>query len=149
MSKSSPSRPSARVPKLVLPSSENVIPQGGQSWGNYWTLITAMAVLLFVIYIAANGQIAAWLKLFVYATPSSVQPGSAQTGVRTPSTTGSPSLANSALASLMSEGFVDPSAYPSPTPGQGSSPATQASPVTGTIVSATFSELEAQAFGAF
>ena len=64
----------SKVP--TQPELQALAPEAGQDWSGYWTTVTAMALFLFVLYIAANGLIIQWLKLFVYATPSSVQPSS-------------------------------------------------------------------------
>lgn len=63
-----------RVPKPVAPSPSNVLPEGGQSWGDYWTAVTGMGLLLFIIYLAANGQLQTWFNLFIFSPASSIAP---------------------------------------------------------------------------
>lgn len=46
-------------------------------WNAYWTLVTGMIIVLFLLYIAGNGQLTAWLQLFTYATPATPSPAGA------------------------------------------------------------------------
>lgn len=67
-------------PNLKAPSVESLTPSGGQDIGDYWTYITAMAIVLFVFYCANEGLLSEWLKLFVYSAPASVAPAGANAG---------------------------------------------------------------------
>lgn len=48
----------------------------GENWGGYWTFITATMLIMLALYLAGNGLLTSWLKLFIYSTPQSVQPSS-------------------------------------------------------------------------
>lgn len=95
----------ARAPRLDLPRPGNVLPQEGQTLSSYWTTITALIFVMMVLYLAANGLLARWLKLFIYATPQSVQPAGSST---------SGSYAGSIAQTL---GIQLPANNPAPTPG--------------------------------
>lgn len=58
------------------PTLKTITPTPGQSWSNYWTVITGMAVFMFLLYVVSNGLAAKWLALFSYSTPNVVQPSS-------------------------------------------------------------------------
>ena len=70
----------SKVPRLTVPTPQNVLPTQGESWSTYWTVITGMTLLMFVIFLAANGQLQAWLNLFIYSTPDVQQVSSGSSG---------------------------------------------------------------------
>jgi hypothetical protein len=59
--------------KFKAPTPNNLTAPSGQSFGDYWTVITSMSLVLFVFYVANEGLLSRWLGLFAYAAPAQVQ----------------------------------------------------------------------------
>lgn len=62
----------------------DLLPAAGQSWGSYWLVITSLGGVLLLFYLAANGQLSAWLNLFVFSQPVAVQPTGGGTATTSP-----------------------------------------------------------------
>ena len=84
----------------------NVLPSSGQSFSSYWMLIAGMTIFMFVLYVAANGQLKGWLNLLIYSTPSTVQPSGSSGTTSAPEVVGGASINQSGLISAFGSGSL-------------------------------------------
>lgn len=91
---------STYLPRNSVPTSNNL--PGVDTSGSFWTVITAMMLVAFILYITANGLLQRWLQLLVFSTPQAITPAGTSGAVNNPASSGGNSSASPSSAPAQS-----------------------------------------------